>query len=51
MNDSFNDRNQPTAPRARTNWFVDHVVRVHVRVRFGTLQGGLVLKNTNLAWQ
>ena len=31
MHDALNDRNQPTAPRARTNWFVNHVVRVHVQ--------------------
>ena len=51
MHDALNDRNHPTAPRARTNWFVNRVVRGHGRVRFGTLQGGLVLKNANLAWQ
>ena len=51
MNDAFNDRNQPIGPRIHTNWFVNRLVHVHAQGRFGTLQGGLVLKNANLAWQ
>ena len=51
MHDALHDRNHPTAPRARTNWFVNRLVRVHAQGRFGTLQGGLVLKNANLACQ
>ena len=51
MHDALHNRNQPSGPSARTNWFVNRVVRGHGRVRFGPLQGGLVLKNANLAWQ
>ena len=51
LTNNTNTANQPTAPRERTNWFVNHLVRVHVQGPLGTLQGGLVLKNVNLAWQ
>ena len=51
LTNNTNTANQPTGPSACTNWFVNLVVRVHAQGRFGTLQGGLVLKNANLAWQ
>ena len=51
MHDALNDRNQPIGPRARTNWFANCMICGHVQGRFGTLQGGLVLKNANLASQ
>ena len=51
MHDALHDHNHPTAPRARTNWFVNRVACVHAQGRFATLQGGLVLKNANLARQ
>ena len=51
MHDALHNRNQPIGPRACTKWFVNYVVCVHAQGRFGTLQGGLVLKNANLALQ
>ncbi len=39
MHDALHNRNQPSGPSARTNWFVNRVVRGHGRVRFGPLQG------------
>ena len=51
MHDAFNDRHQLIGPRERTNWFAIRLVCVHAQGRFGTLQGGLVLKNANLALQ